>query len=1127
VESLEARTLLSIYSAAVLNDHPTAYWRLDESSGTTVGDTSGNGNTATYVNGVTLGVAGAILNDPDTAAQFDGVGGHVEFTNVIGIGMGHDFTIEAWIKTTAPSPTGFSQGYQGIGLVWSDVAGVANDWILAELNNKLAFFTGNPDDTIIGSTTLNDGNYHYIVATRVQGGAKNIYVDGVLEATGVTNNFQLADNHNIEVGGNTLDSRYLNGAMDDVAIYNTALTPSQIAAHFQAAHDHPPTPMDDNAVTNEAAAVNINVLANDTDPDGDPLTITAVGAPQHGSAILNDNGTPGNPADDFITYTPSGDFTGFDQFTYQVTDPSGASTSATVSVEVQNLAPAVNAGPDVAIGEGSTFTSSGSFADPGTETWTATVDYGDGSGVQPLALNPDKTFDLNHFYGVGGNYTVTVAVTDSHGASGSDTASVTVHNFGPVVNAGPDVDINEGTTFSSSGSFTDAGTETWTATVDYGDGSGVQPLALNPDKTFSLSHFYGVSGNYTVSVVVTDSGGAFGGDTATVRVHNLPPVVNAGPDATINEGDTFSSSGSFTDSGSETWTATVDYGDGSGTNPLTLNPDKTFSLSHLYGVAGNYTVTVVVSDSSGASGSDTASVVVHNLAPVVNAGPDATINEGDTFSSSGSFADAGAETWTATVDYGDGSGVQPLTLNPNKSFSLSHLYGVAGNYTVTVVVTDSGSASGSNTASVIVHNLAPVVNAGPDATINAGGTFSSSGSFTDAGAETWTATVDYGDGSGVQPLTLNPDKTFNLSHLYDVGGNYTVTVVVTDSGSASGSDTAFVTVLNNGAPTAHIDGPTHGVRGQPRTFTLMASDPSPANQAAGFTYAINWNDGSPVQVIGPAPNNGQGTPVCHVFTKNGTYVVQVTATDHDGATSAVATHTIVIRKVELQVDSLDSTKTALVVGGTLGNDKIRFEPTYYGAIRVVLNGDSLGTFTPTGRLIAFGQAGDDDIEVSGDIYLSAWLYGGDGNDCLIGGSGNDVLIGGAGDDVLCGRGGRDLLIGGCGADHLHGQDGGDILIGGTTAFDHNEVALAAVMSEWTSSRSYATRVANLRGTGTGPRNNGFYFFIASGPNATVFDDAAIDVLCGGGGHDWYFARLCGPNKDTLWPDWDEFVDALG
>ena len=68
-------------------------------------------------------------------------------------------------------------------------------------------------------------------------------------------------------------------------------------------------------------------------------------------------------------------------------------------------------------------------------------------------------------------------------------------------------------------------------------------------------------------------------------------------------------------------------------------------------------------------------------------------------------------------------------------------------------------------------------------------------------------------------------------------------------------------------------------------------------------------------------------------------------------------------------------------------------------------------------------------------------------------------------------------------------------------------ALDAIMAEWTSARSYAHRVANLSGTGSGPRNNGNYFLIAGGPSATVFDNGAIDVLNGGSGMDWFFANL--------------------
>jgi fibronectin-binding autotransporter adhesin len=67
------------------------------------------------------------------------------------------------------------------------------------------------------------------------------------------------------------------------------------------------------------------------------------------------------------------------------------------------------------------------------------------------------------------------------------------------------------------------------------------------------------------------------------------------------------------------------------------------------------------------------------------------------------------------------------------------------------------------------------------------------------------------------------------------------------------------------------------------------------------------------------------------------------------------------------------------------------------------------------------------------------------------------------------------------------------------------------MAEWNSGRDYLTRVANLRGTGSGPdfagRLNGNFFLVAEGPGATVFDDNAADRLSGNGGRDWFFANL--------------------
>ena len=142
------------------------------------------------------------------------------------------------------------------------------------------------------------------------------------------------------------------------------------------------------------------------------------------------------------------------------------------------------------------------------------------------------------------------------------------------------------------------------------------------------------------------------------------------------------------------------------------------------------------------------------------------------------------------------------------------------------------------------------------------------------------------------------------------------------------------------------------------------------------------------------------------------------------------------------------------------------------------------------------------------------LHGGAGNDRLRGGNGADILLGDDGADNLIGGKGNDILIGGQGADTLTGSAGDDLLVAGFTSYDAVDAALLSLLAEWTSSRSYADRVANLSGTGTGLRLNGNNFLIAQGASRTVFDDGAVDDLTGNAGQDWFLLNLDGDGDPT-------------
>jgi Ca2+-binding RTX toxin-like protein len=495
-----------------------------------------------------------------------------------------------------------------------------------------------------------------------------------------------------------------------------------------------------------------------------------------------------------------------------------------------------------------------------------------------------------------------------------------------------------------------------------------------------------------------------------------------------------------------------------------------------------------------------------NTRPTANAGGPYTVAEGESFTldASGSSdldRDPLTYSWDVNGDgvFGDATGVSP-TLTWAQLNALGITDGLATILSVRVRVSDGvNPAVTSDPTSLVVSNAAPRatgVNGPSQLDEGQTGTYSLAGvsdpSGVDAGSLRYSFALsaaglaaDYAAAGGTNAFSYTPaDNT-----------PFTVYARVYDKdGGVSDVYTLSVSVANV-PPTAGVTGPSVGVRGQTLTYTLTATDPSPVDQSAGFTFRIDWDgNGTPDQTVtGPS-----GTAVPHTYTDVGTYTVRVTAADKDGDVGPAATMAVTVADALVEPDPCEPGQQSLFVGGTTGRDIIVVSPsTTAGSVDVQINGVLVGTYAPTGRLLVYAQAGDDDVQVAGSIALPAWLYGGDGDDRLKGGSGPNVLLGGAGDDLLVGGSGRDLLIGGTGADRLVGNAEDDVLIGGVTSLDATPSALCAVMQEWTrTDRGYADRISDLRyggGLNGSARLN----------ETTAFNDAGADVLTGSSGSDWF------------------------
>jgi PKD repeat protein len=505
-----------------------------------------------------------------------------------------------------------------------------------------------------------------------------------------------------------------------------------------------------------------------------------------------------------------------------------------------------------------------------------------------------------------------------------------------------DATVNEDSAFVGVGSLSDPDSRSWSASVDYGDGSSLQTLSLNADRTFQLSHVYADNGTYTVKLTVTDSDQQSRTDTLTATVANVQPTLAVPGLQTVAEGAVLDLTqiGQFTDPGftyaaastSEAFTYSINWGDG--TAPIAGNVTAvqqggadvlthgTFGGSHIYADNGNYTVIVTVTDDDAGADTKTFSVTVTNVAPTLTVAGNQAADEGSTLSITdiGVFTDPGfanalntggevAETFTYTVDWGDGTTQatgaatidqvgSPGTLTGG-SFDGSHTYSLAGTYAVTVRVTDddsgldeqqfdivvtapaqseqseSESASGRATSqgfaatlsqdsvpSVTVSRVAPTGDVavatdnepptlwGPgNLTIDEGPfTMSDLGGFMDPDSTgPFRYSLDWGDGTAATTGTATIDLpgppsagSFDGSHVYGDDGLFDLSMAVTDEQGATSTEVFEVTVNNVAPQFENVVITTPISEGGTATLTGNIIDPGIGDP---HVLVVTWGDG--------------------------------------------------------------------------------------------------------------------------------------------------------------------------------------------------------------------------------------------------------------------------------------------
>ena len=646
----------------------------------------------------------------------------------------------------------------------------------------------------------------------------------------------------------------------------------------------------------------VTLIGSGSDPNGDPLTF---------AWDLDNNGTFETPGQN-VTFLAAGrDGPSSQTVVLQVCDNKGACATSSTTVNINNVAPAATFTASSPIDEGgSSSLSLTGASDRSAADVTAGFRYSfacDGldSSLASTYATASTSSTASCVFDDNGSYTVKGRIFDKDNGFTTYQATVVVNNVAPTITAvnnnGP---IDEGSSASISVTASDPAGVNDPLSYEFDcNNDGIYEVGRQASNTAIC--FFGDNGSFQVNVRVSDGDGGDDTDSTTVAVNNVAPTATFAASSPINEGGSSSLSltGASDPSAADTaagfrYSFACDGLDGSLAASYAL-AGTTNSATCSFADNGSYTVKGRIFDKDGGYNTYQATVVVNNVAPMVDTPtvvPEPS-NEGSSVTASATFNDPGSNDapFTCTVNYGDGSGDLPGTVSGNTCTGPIHTYADNGSYTVMVKVTDKDNDTGSNFTTHQVNNVTPTATLGNDGPVNEGSpaTVSFSGQFDPSSADA-TAGFHYAfsctNGDLSAATYTGSGTSASTSCTFDDGpSTHTVKGRIIDKDDGYTEYTTVVTV-NNVAPTATFAASSPIDEGSSSSLSLSSpSDPSSADTATGFRYSFAC-DGQDTSLAATYAAAGTSSTTSCAFDDNRSYTVKGRIFDKDsGYTTYQAT----------------------------------------------------------------------------------------------------------------------------------------------------------------------------------------------------------------------------------------------